>query len=54
MRQNPFFSKYTTIHEVPPFDQIKLEDYEEAFMEGIRRDDEHIDKIINNPEASYI
>ena len=50
MRQNPFFSKYTTIHEVPPFDQIKLEDYEEAFMEGIRRDDEHIDKIINNPE----
>lgn len=51
MRQNPFFSKYTTIHEVPPFDQIKLEDYEEAFMEGIRRDDEHIDKIINNPET---
>ncbi|MDD6536824.1 MAG: M3 family metallopeptidase [Prevotella sp.] len=50
MRQNPFFSKYTTIHEVPPFDQIKLEDYEEAFMEGIRRDDEHIYKIINNPE----
>ncbi|MCI6510766.1 MAG: M3 family metallopeptidase [Prevotella sp.] len=50
MRQNPFFSKYTTIHEVPPFDQIKLDDYEEAFMEGIRRDDEHIDKIINNPE----
>ena len=50
MRQNPFFSKYTTIHEVPPFDQIKLEDYEEAFMEGIRRDDEHIDKILNNPE----
>lgn len=50
MRQNPFFSKYTTIHEVPPFDKIKLEDYEEAFMEGIRRDDEHIDKIINNPE----
>lgn len=50
MRQNPFFSKYTTIHEVPPFDQIKLEDYEEAFMEGIRRDDEHIDKIINNPK----
>lgn len=50
MRQNPFFSKYTTIHEVPPFDQIKLEDYEEAFVEGIRRDDEHIDKIINNPE----
>ena len=50
MRQNPFFSKYTTIHEVPPFDQIKLEDYDEAFMEGIRRDDEHIDKIINNPE----
>lgn len=50
MRTNPFFQKYTTPHEVPPFDQIKFEDYEEAFMEGIRRADEHIDKIVNNPE----
>ena len=47
---NPFFEKYTTPHQTPPFNLIKMEHYEEAFMEGIRRDDEHIDKLINNPE----
>ena len=33
-----------------PFDRIRLEDFEEAMLEGIRRDDEQIEKIINNPE----
>jgi peptidyl-dipeptidase Dcp len=33
-----------------PFDRIKLEHFEEAFMEGIRRDNEQIEKTINNPE----
>ena len=33
-----------------PFDRIRLEDFEEAFMEGIRRDNEQIEKTINNPE----
>ena len=47
---NPFFEKYTTPHQTPPFNLIKMEHYEEAFMEGIRRDDEHIEKLINNPE----
>jgi len=47
---NPFFEKYTTPHQTPPFHLIKMEHYEEAFMEGIRRDDEHIEKLINNPE----
>lgn len=47
---NPFFEKYKTPHQTPPFDLIKMEHYEEAFMEGIRRDNEHIDKLINNPE----
>ena len=47
---NPFFHKYTTPHETVPFDKIKLEHFEPAFIEGIRRDDEHIEKIINNPE----
>ena len=49
-RKNPFFEDYGTPHDVVPFDRIRLEDYEEAFMEGIRRDDEQIAKIINNPE----
>ena len=49
-RENPFFKKYDTPYETAPFDKIRLEDYEEAFMEGIRRDNEQLDKIINNPE----
>ena len=48
--QNPFLVPYNTPHNTVPFDKIRLEDYEEAFMEGIRRDNEQIDKIINNPE----
>ena len=48
--KNPFFEPYGTPHDTVPFDRIRLEDYEEAFMEGIRRDNEQIDKIINNPE----
>lgn len=47
---NPFFEKYTTPHETIPFDKISLEHYEPAFMEGIKRDNEEIDLIINNPE----
>lgn len=49
-RINPFFVEYGTPHETPPFDRIRTEDYEEAFMEGIRRDDEEIDKIVSDTE----
>ena len=49
MRTNPFFEPYGTPHDTVPFDRIRLEDYEEAFMEGIRRDNEQIEKTINNP-----
>ena len=48
-RKNPFFFPYNTPHDVAPFDRIRLEDYEEAFLEGIRREDEQIDKIVNDP-----
>ncbi|MCR4583669.1 MAG: M3 family metallopeptidase [Prevotella sp.] len=48
-RKNPFFEPYDTPHETAPFDRIRLEDYEEAFMEGIRREDEQIAQLINNP-----
>ena len=47
---NPFFEKYNTPHDTVPFDKIKLEHFEPAFIEGIRREDEEIEKIINNPE----
>ena len=49
VRKNPFFEPYNTPHDTPPFDRIRLEDFEEAFMEGIRRDNEQIDRIVNNP-----
>ena len=48
--KNPFFEPYNTPHDTVPFDRIRLEDFEEAFMEGIRRDNEQIEKTINNPE----
>ena len=48
--KNPFFESYGTPHDTVPFDRIKLEHFEEAFMEGIRRDNEQIEKTINNPE----
>ncbi len=48
-RKNPFFEEYKTPHETPPFDLIRFEDYEEAFMEGMRREKEQFERIINNP-----
>ena len=47
--ENPFFEPYGTPHDAVPFDRIRLEHFEEAFMEGIRRDNEQIEKTINNP-----
>ena len=47
---NPFLHPYGTPHDAVPFDRIELADYEEAMMEGIRRDNESIDRIVNNPD----
>lgn len=47
---NVFFNEYDTPHHTVPFNRIRFEHYEEAFMEGIRRDDEIIEKTINDPE----
>ena len=49
-RTNPFLSPYGTPHDTAPFDRIRLEDFEPAIIEGIRRDDEEIENIINNPD----
>lgn len=48
---NPFLQVYTTPHKTAPFDKIKLEHFEPAFLEGIRRENEQIEKTINNPES---
>lgn len=48
---NPFFEKtYQTPHQTIPFNEINIADYEPAFMEGIKQDNELIESIINNPE----
>lgn len=49
-RRNPFFEPYDTPHGTVPFDRIRFEDYEEAFMEGMRRDDEATQRIVDDPE----
>ena len=49
--QNPFLTPYTTPHATVPFDQIKLEHYKPALMEGIRQQNAEIEAIVANPEA---
>lgn len=48
---NPFLSEFKTEFGAPPFDQIKQEHYEPAFLEGIEQQNEEIRAIIDNPEA---
>lgn len=49
--QNPFLSEYQTPFGVPPFDQIKMEHYEPAFLKGIEEQNKLIDAIVQNTEA---
>ena len=53
-RKNPFFEPYNTPHDTVPFNRIEIGDYEEAFLEGIRRDDEEIEKAFRpNTKALF-
>lgn len=47
---NPFLSEFKTEFGAPPFDQIKQEHYEPAFLKGIEQQNEEIRAIIDNPE----
>lgn len=42
--------RFGTVHETVPFSKIRLEDYEEAIMEGMRLEDEAIDAMVNSQE----
>lgn len=44
---NPFLTKYTTPFEVPPFDQIKLDHYKVAFLQGMDAQVKEINVIVN-------
>ena len=47
---NPFFNEWDTPFQTPPFDQIEEAHYMPAFMEGIEREQQEIQDIINNPD----
>lgn len=49
--QNPFFEKYSTPHGTVPFDKIRIEHFEPAAREGIRRQQEEINAIVDNAEV---
>ncbi len=51
VRQNPFMKPYDTVYEIPPFDEITIEDYVPAFDAGIAEAKASIDSITSNPEA---
>lgn len=48
---NPFLSEFTNEYGAPPFDKIKVEHYEPAFLKGIEEQNKEIEAIVNNPEV---
>jgi len=46
--KNPFFTKYQTPFQVPPFDKIDSTDYMPAYIEGMKQQMAEIDEILNN------
>lgn len=48
--ENPFYTEYTTPFGVPPFDEIKLEHYEPAFIKGMAEEMAEIEAICNSTE----
>lgn len=49
---NPFFGKFKTPFETPPFDKIKIEHYEPAFDEAIKQMGKEVREIANNPRPA--
>lgn len=49
--QNPFFADYQTPYGAVPFDQIKMEHYEPAFMKGMEEQAEEIEAIASSEEV---
>ena len=49
---NPFFTEFQTEYGVPPFDKIKPEHYEPAFLKGIEEQNRNIEAIIENTEVA--
>ncbi len=47
-QNNPFFSEFKTPHQVPDFQNIKLDHYLPAYLEAIKQHDAEIAAIANN------
>ena len=45
---NPFFTKYSTPFEVPPFDKISIEHYKPALLKGMEEHSKEILAIVNS------
>lgn len=50
-KENPFMKPYDNQYGIPPFEEIKISDYEPAFDAGIAEAQAKIDSITANPEA---
>ncbi len=48
--KNPLLTDYNTPFNVPPFEKIKVEHYEPAFMEAMKQQKQTIDKIVNSAD----
>ena len=49
--ENPFFQPFATLHGTPPFDKIKTEHYEPAFIKAMEIHQAEIDGIVANREV---
>jgi peptidyl-dipeptidase Dcp len=47
---NPFFNKYDSPFEVPPFEKIKAAHFMPAYLKGFEDENREIDAIIKNPK----
>lgn len=45
-RVNPFLTEYTTPYGVPPFEQITIDDYREAYLKGMEEQKQEIAAIV--------
>jgi peptidyl-dipeptidase Dcp len=50
-RQNPFFSNWDTCFGIPPFDQIRDQDFAPAFDEAFKQSRAAVDGVANAPDA---
>ena len=48
---NPFFNDWDTAFGTPPFDKIEEAHYMPALLEGLEREKQEIQEIIDNPDT---